>query len=275
MTPPYLQGIDADLREAFFTKLRVHWTHHSTALEGNTLTAGETLEVLTRGLTIAGKPLADHNEVVGHSRAIDLVFDWCRSDSALTPDWLFRLHRAVQTQVVVDSLNPVGAWKLEPNAAAIVLDGTPLTNDTYAHPREVPALMDQWFETFHRATNAGAAAGHDSVRSFARLHAGFVRVHPFADGNGRLARLVANLPLLRQGLPPIVIPVERRIAYIESLARWQLSLGRPRPAADLVPDGPEFETFVDFCRDATQAVTALIEETRQRQRERDAESAPR
>jgi hypothetical protein len=273
MIPPYLHGIDPDLREVFFTKLRVLWTHNSTALEGNTLTAGETLEVLTRGLTISGKPLADHNEVVGHSRAIDLVFEWCLGEAAFAEADLFRLHAAVQTRAVFDSLNPVAAWKVEPNAAAIVIDGQPLTNDTYASPVDVPVLMAEWFAAFRSICQSAAEPGHDRIRSHAWLHAAFVRVHPFADGNGRLARLVANLPLIRSDWPPVTIPVERRIEYIETLARWQLAVGRPRPGACLVPETPEFEIFVDFCREATQAVIALIEETRQRQHDRDAEKA--
>lgn len=182
MTPPYLDGIDPDLREAFFLKLRVLWTHHSTALEGNTLTAGETLEVLTKGVTLAGKPLADHNEVIGHSRAIDLVFDWCRGGGDFTAADLFRLHAAIQTQVVVVSLSPIGAWKVEPNAATVVIDGRPVTNDTYAMARDVPALMDEWFQAFGSYCGVAASeVAHDFILSHAWLHAALVRVHPFAE----------------------------------------------------------------------------------------------
>jgi Fic family protein len=73
-----------------------------------------------------------------------------------------------------------------------------------------------------------------------------------------MARLIANLPLLRWGFPPVTIPVERRVEYIETLARWQLVSGRPRPGADLVPETVEFQTFIDFCRDAASAVASLI-----------------
>lgn len=66
---PALSALNADLREAFLEKLRVRWTHTSTALEGNTRMEGEIVGVLRYGLTISGKPLADHNEVLGHSRA--------------------------------------------------------------------------------------------------------------------------------------------------------------------------------------------------------------
>lgn len=272
MSPDFLNGVDPDLRDAFFQKLRVHWTHTSTALEGNTLTAGETLEVLAKGLTISGKPLADHNEVVGHSRAIDLIYEYCRSDKSLTPEALFQLHAAIQTESVVDSLHPIGKWKVEPNSTAVVLDGNPFTNDTYAHPRDVPELISFWLEELAGSDVDARRGGADRFRAYARLHAGFVRIHPFADGIGRMARLVANLPLLRVGLPPITIPLERRVEYIETLARWQFSLGRPKPGSELVVENPEFDAFVAFCEEASREVESLVEETLRRQRERQNES---
>ena len=71
----FLQNLDNDIRDALLAQLRNLWTHTSAAIEGNTLTLGETAFVLEEGLTISGKPLKDHEEVVGHARAIDLVYD--------------------------------------------------------------------------------------------------------------------------------------------------------------------------------------------------------
>ncbi len=265
----FLDGIDPDLSAAFLEKLRVHWTHTSTAIEGNTLTAGETLEVLSKGLTISGKPLNDHNEVVGHSHAIDLILQMCRKGEAVSADDLFRLHAAVQTQAVVDSMSPIGAWKIEPNSSAVVIDGEVVTNDTYADPREVPTLMNDWLDRLNTITQLGFPDEDARFQGYAWLHAAIVRIHPFADGNGRVARLTANLPLLRWGFPPVTIPLERRVEYIETLVRWQLASGRPRPGADLVPETAEFQAFIAFCRDVSGAVQSLVEETLQRQRERD------
>ena len=67
----FLNDLDKDLRKALLIQLRNLWTHTSTAIEGNTLTLGETAFVLEKGLTISSKPLRDHEEVVGHARAID------------------------------------------------------------------------------------------------------------------------------------------------------------------------------------------------------------
>ena len=67
--PGYLLGLDRDLQKSLSEQLQTLWAHNSTALEGNSLTLGETHQVLSAGLTINGKPLADHNEVLGHARA--------------------------------------------------------------------------------------------------------------------------------------------------------------------------------------------------------------
>ena len=70
----FLDGLDADIRQSLLNQLRDLWTHNSTALEGNSLTLGETSFVIAEGLTVSGKPFKDHEEVVGHARAIDLIY---------------------------------------------------------------------------------------------------------------------------------------------------------------------------------------------------------
>ena len=70
----FFKHLDSDLKTALKAQLRDLWTHTSTALEGNSLTLGETKFVIEEGLTVSGKPLADHQEVVGHARAIELIY---------------------------------------------------------------------------------------------------------------------------------------------------------------------------------------------------------
>ena len=91
----FLDGLDSDLKAALLAQLRDLWTHTSTALEGNTLTLGETAFVLAEGLTVSGKPLKDHQEVVGHARAIELLYGLLGRLEPITEDDLFLLHRAI------------------------------------------------------------------------------------------------------------------------------------------------------------------------------------
>ena len=205
----FLEGLDGDICKALMAQLRNLWTHTSTAIEGNTLTLCETAFVLEEGLTISGKPLKDHEEVVGHARAIDFVYDLIRRESDLTEKDLFDLHKAVQTERIFDVYKPVGAWKVEPNST-VVVSGDTQTIFEYAFPKDVPELMQSWLALFQETCKENVVKKEAALTAYVYLHVSFVRIHPFWDGNGRMARLIANVPVIRAGYPPIIIPKERR-----------------------------------------------------------------
>lgn len=262
---PSLRELDPDLREVFMQKLRVRWTHTSTALEGNTLNEGETLGVLQYGLTIAGKPLAHHNEVLGHSRAIDLLYRLIAETRPLTETDLHGLHAAIQTSVEVDYLKPVGAWKCEPNSTLAKQGGRTVINDTYAMPEQVPALMREWMDGFAMRRNDPTVSALDV---YVWSHASLVRIHPYADGNGRLARLIANVAVIEKGGLPILVPVEKRLEYIECLASWQLASGALRSGSALEGDQDGLDCFQKLCAGWMEASSALMDEVRELQRQR-------
>lgn len=91
----------------------------------------------------------------------------------------------------------------------------------YASPEDVPVLIARWLHFF----NEQQVTRENAPSIYTRLHIHFIHIHPFADGNGRLARLVSNLPLLRAGLPPIIIPKEWSQEYIALLAEHQRERG--------------------------------------------------
>lgn len=256
---PELNALDADLREAFLEKLRVRWTHSSTALEGNTLTEGETLGVLRYGLTISGKPLSHHNEVLGHSRALDLLYGWLDQGRILQPQDLHALHQAVQTSVEVDYLKPVGDWKREPNSTLAKQGGRTVINDTYAMPEHVGTLMQEWLSGFHQRRQDPQVT---ALQAYVWSHATLVRIHPYADGNGRMARLLANLPVIEKGRLPIFIPSEKRLDYIEALATWQLASGPTRPKQALEGDLQALRPFEALCEACMTESNALLHEVR-------------
>lgn len=260
-----LVGLDADIRTALLCQIRDLWTHGSTAIEGNTLTLGETKFVIEEGLTVSGKPLKDHQEVVGHARAIDLIYGWLDSD--VTVGRSFDLHRAVQTAVVADIYKPYGAWKLEPNGTYAVTREGVQTFIEYARPGDVPVLMNAWLDELNRSCRQ-TLSETDAIDAYAHLHLGFVHIHPFWDGNGRMARLLANLPLLRSGHPPLVIDVSERKRYIDTLADYEIAVGQLDPRTGVWPrvelEGP----FRQFCRDAYSATRDLVARARVHQEER-------
>jgi len=254
----FYEGIPTDLRDQLLKRLSAEWTHESTAIEGNTLTLGETVKILELGLTIGGKPLRDHQEVYGHARAIDLIYEMV--GRALTCEDLFALHRAVMPLSAVDSLNPVGDWKKDFNGTTGVVDGKSVYME-YAAPADVPRLMDRWLTDFNktRAINRPAQA----IAAYVRTHMVFVRIHPFFDGNGRMARLIANLPVLSAGFPPILVPMSRRSDYIDLLWRYQNAVGRIDRKSRLLPPHCALHEFESLLLEEWQKSTSLVEEARQ------------
>ena len=263
----FLEGFDGDICKALMAQLRNLWTHTSTAIEGNTLTLGETAFVLEEGLTISGKPLKDHEEVVGHARAIDFVYDLIRRESDLTEKDLFDLHKAVQTERIFDVYKPVGAWKVEPNSTVVVSGDTQIIFE-YASPKDVPELMQSWLSLFQKTCKENAANREGALTAYVYLHVSFVRIHPFWDGNGRMVRLIANVPVIRAGYPPIIIPKERRQEYIEALSEYHLSVGTVSARSELLPDVNKLNRFKRFCTESWSESVNLLDNARKKQQER-------
>ena len=177
----------------------------------------------------------------------------------VTADDLFALHRSVQAERVADIYKPLGSWKVEPNGTYAVDDSGAQVFVEYAAPEDVPALMAEVIDCVNttrlRPDDAGEAAP-----AYARIHAGFVSIHPFRDGNGRLARLIANVPLLNAGLPPLVIPKEgERRVYNDTLARYQRRIGRITPETGVWPDPSELAPFTDFCQRCYTTTRRLVD----------------
>ena len=177
----------------------VRMVHESNAIEGNSLTLRETELVLSKGVTVSGKPLKDHIEALNLAKAWERVKELAKPDADLTEHDLLDLHRIVMT-LVSDASH--GAYRTH----AVRMAGS---NMVPPNAVKVPDLMAALF------TELPAIA--DPVERAAKLHHEIARIHPFADGNGRAARLAMNFVLLAAGYPPISIPTELRLDYYRAL----------------------------------------------------------
>ena len=177
----------------------VRMVHESNAIEGNSLTLRETELVLSRGLTVSGKPLKDHLEAVNLAMAWDHVKQLARPEAVLTERDLLDLHRIVLTRVE-DGF--AGSYR----TGAVRIAGS---SHIPPNPIKVPDLM----ETLFTETQTIA----DPVERAAKLHHGISSIHPFADGNGRAARLAMNFVLIAAGYPPVSIATDQRHAYYNAL----------------------------------------------------------
>ncbi|MCB1658465.1 MAG: Fic family protein [Pseudomonadales bacterium] len=258
----FLDGLDKDLKRTVLNQLRDIWTHTSTALEGNSLTLGETSFVLNEGLTIGGKSLREHHEIVGHAKAIDIIFELLANDKTITTDDLFTLHKAVQTQVVMDIYEPVGDWKNEQNGTYGRDSQGKMIFINFASPDDVPILMAQWLNKINDYLTQSLDA-QSVLHAYTVLHIAFVWIHPFADGNGRMARLLANLVILKAGLPPIVIAKERRQKYLALLNRFNEQMGEANrhKSIDLPIDA--IQDFMSFAKECWQESLHIVEQAKQ------------
>lgn len=185
-------------------------TYTSNAIEGNTLTAVETTLVVEKGITIGGKPLKDHLEAVDHFEALHYVRELARQQSnALTEMDVRNLHRLV----VLRSAPEIAGRYADQGRFVLADDG----RHSFPSPAEIPALMGD----FAKWLGAAPATPDSAFTAHRRL----VGIHPFNDGNGRTARLLMNLVLIRGGYPPVAVRPEDRAAYLVALQQEQAGRG--------------------------------------------------
>lgn len=248
LASPYLESaraILAECRAALLNGLHTGWTYNTTTLEGNTLTEAEVAEALAKPKAkIAKRPVEHVAAARAQHAAIQAVGRWLGEDRPFTRDDLFSLHTVLMQGSTVDSMKPIGAWKIEDNGTAVRLGGKSRWNDNYAAAQHVGALMETWLEEFNKRREGAGQPFED----YLWLHATFVRIHPFADGNGRLARLLANVPLVASGQPVVDIPATAKNRYTTALARWQFACGAPRPNAPLYTKVTELKDFIALCK---------------------------
>jgi len=245
-------------KEELLKELKIGWTYNSNAIEGNTLKLGDTALVIEYGLTVKGKPLREHNEVIGHARAIDLIYSYIKENS-FTPERLFVLHKAIMTEMIIDTEAPMGAYKVVENGRYVRIEDR-ATYIPYPHPNHIKYLMDLWFEAF-KDISTPLESFEACVQRYTQMHLSFASIHPFFDGNGRLARLVANIPLLKNGYLPIIINHENRQEYIELLSEYNL---KSKPLNEitliLIEENEAYKKLYQFFYDQYKNSQALLDE---------------
>lgn len=229
-----LRPFNNDLQKTLQEQLRIEWTYNSNAIEGNSLTLGETAFFLREGLTSEGKPLQDYLEARNHAEAIDKLQDIISNKQVITEHLIKSLHSVLMkgadfsvaqgrdNQVIHKKIH-VGEYKKQPNHV-LTLSGK---IHKYADPihvhDEMESLLD-WLKS--------AKLLHPVDRA-AQFHYKFVSIHPFDDGNGRMSRLLMNLLLMQAGYYPCIIQNAHRRKYIQVLEQ-----------VDSVKDVTLFTTFV-------------------------------
>lgn len=194
------------LSPSILDKLRqdftVEWTYNSNNIEGNTLTLVETKVILEQGITIGGKSLREHFEVVNHKKAIQYLESVVDHQSEMRSIDLLKLHELVLSNIIDDHAGRLRTGMVRITSA----------NFTPPNARIVPDLIDELVNFVNQ--------NHGSMEPLVLatiFHHRFVWIHPFIDGNGRTVRLAMNLMLMRLGFPPVFILTKDRQKYYTAL----------------------------------------------------------
>ena len=190
----------------YLSDLMVRMAHHSTAIEGNTLTQGETKSILVDGYVPRAMDMRELNEVLNYKVFMTFLIEQSTSSAPLS----LSLIREVHTILCREAIESVpGQFKQRPNMI-VGADFTPTP------PYLVPSALIDWIDNLAAQMDA-AASDSDKVLAICRQHIAFEHIHPFPDGNGRVGRALMVYSCFLEEITPIVIPVERRKEYINYL----------------------------------------------------------
>jgi Fic family protein len=182
-------------------ELRLMHTYHSNAIEGNTLTLQETKLVVKEGITIGGKSLAEHLEATGNANAFEKIEELARRQKKIDLTEVLEIHEIATQGLLEDS----GRYRTQ----NVRIAGAKKSPPDFS---KVPKLMEEMLNIVTRMHVHGVA-----IASY--FHHRLVEIHPFSDGNGRVARLMMNLFLMRSGYPPVVLKKEDRKRYYDCLKK--------------------------------------------------------
>jgi Fic family protein len=182
----------------------VKFTYDTSRIEGSKLTYRETADLLEKGLSPSQKPIEDIKEAEAHDRVFREAM---RHKKDLSMQTILMWHRKLFEETKLDIAGRVRTHQ-------VAISGSRFMPPS---PVEVPPLQREFFRWYDR----NKASMHP-VELAAGVHLRFVTIHPFADGNGRMSRLLMNFVLHRHGFPLLNIPYEGRRGYYNALERSQV-----------------------------------------------------
>ena len=220
-------------------KLRIESNYNSNAIEGNTLTFGETRRLILHGLTAHGKPMRDHLDIEGHDSAVKAIELAVNDEHELNEVFIRNLHRVLlKGPYETEAVSPDGSLI---RRTILVGDYKTTSNNVrtstgeiyyFTPPEQVkPAMSDliDWYRAKERE-------GEHPIVIAASFHYRFVRIHPFDDGNGRMARLLMNMILIKHGYTVAIVRSDNREEYLDKLEQ-----------ADKTEDLTEFIAYIANC----------------------------
>lgn len=199
--------------KSFEKSFDIEYTHNSTAIEGNTLTLIETKTILEDSISVGGKSLREIFEIINHNKAFSYVKKCIAEQKQLSESITKDIHA-----ILMENIFTGGIYR----NCEVRITG---------HRPPVPSEMYHQIKDFY--ANLPYRTDLNPIELAAYTHAEFVKIHPFADGNGRTARLIMNYQLMITGFLPVSIVKENRLPYFETLEEYAVN-GNLKPFADMI-----------------------------------------
>lgn len=186
----------------YYGEKRFEQVAESNAIEGSTLSTGETELAVLKGITITGHDPAFVKDAMALDRALTRITELARDKTH--PTDIQQLHE-VHAILLGD----------RPGAGVFRSQRVTIRGAKHTPPKtweQIMKMMDDWKKWSLENSSLPAP-----IRA-AVMHAWLTHVHPYIDGNGRISRAIGNLELIRAGYPPIIIKKKERERYMEALA---------------------------------------------------------
>ena len=185
--------------------LCIRMAHHSTAIEGNTLSLNDTASILLDNYISKAMNEREFYEVRNYKELLPLLIQKLENKERLNNELIKAFHKIIIKDLIYNG----GTFKTIPN---IILGSNLETSKPYLVPSKLKDLCDNLYFRFENAKNE-----EDKISAILEAHIDFEKIHPFSDGNGRTGRAVMIYSCLEQNITPIIIPKEHKQRYINIL----------------------------------------------------------
>ena len=258
-----IQPLSKDDEIRLKRKFMLDFNYNSNHIEGNTLTYGQTEVLLLLGEVIGNAKMKDLEEMKAHNICLNMVEREAESKTPLTEAFMRQVHQVMLREdytvyrklpggETTSYIVHAGSYKTRPNSVI-----TPTGERfEYASPEETPALMADLVTWYNQAVEEGVL---NPIQMAALFHYRYIRIHPFEDGNGRMARLMVNFILRRHNWPSLVIRSKKKQAYLNALALTDAITG-PIPSDGANATISQIKPFAEYMENALVSdISDLIE----------------
>jgi len=211
---------DSKILKAINYKFRLDWNYYSNRAEGGTLTRAETRTVMIGNIDVRGKSIKDVMEMNNHDKVVLEILRISKTEKRISERRIKDIHIGIMYEADISERKKIGKWKSDSNEI-LNYKGEKIS---FTQPldviEEIHDLLNTTNAELDKVLNNKPSKHPLEIAS--DFHLGFITIHPFYDGNGRVARVLTNLILISCGFPPIIIKDEHKAAYGRLLADIQV-----------------------------------------------------